>query len=144
MAVKMAKAETIIINQTKEWLQQQSIIDFASLDKNPRGSCKRSDTVIMIKNLPATAKEGELKELFERYGSLRRFLISPFNTLAIAEYEEPSQAQAALKNLAYHKVNFVTPIYLEMAPTGLLKPSTSQPLPSLAAEIGDVAQKQQR
>jgi RNA recognition motif-containing protein len=46
----------------------------------------------MIKNLPATAKEGELKELFERYGSLKRFLVSPFNTLAIAEYEDASQA----------------------------------------------------
>ena len=75
----------------------------------------------MIKNLPATAKESELKELFERYGSLKRFLVSPFNTLAIAEYQDPSQAKAAMKNLAYHKVNFLTPMYLEMAPIGFVK-----------------------
>jgi multiple RNA-binding domain-containing protein 1 len=97
------------------------VIDFEALDRNPRASCKRSDTVILIKNIPATAKEAELKELFERYGSLVRFLVSPFNTLAIAEYADSSQARSALKNLAYHKVNFITPIYLEMAPTGLVK-----------------------
>lgn len=97
----------------------------------------------MIKNLPATAKEGELKELFERYGSLKRFLVSPFNTLAIAEYEDASQAQAALKNLAYHKVNFITPIYLELAPTGFVKP-TSVSWPFEQQPGDEVAQKQQR
>lgn len=66
------------------------MIDFEALDRNPRASCKRSDTVILIKNIPATAKEAELKELFERHGRLLRFLVSPFNTLAIAEYADSS------------------------------------------------------
>ena len=48
-------------------------------------------------------------------------MISPFNTLGIAEYTSKSFAKAALKNLAYHKVNFVNPIYLEYAPKGLVK-----------------------
>ena len=76
---------------------------------------------MLIKNLPYTAKEAEVKELFERYGELKRFLVSPFNTLAIAEYTSKSFAKAALKNLAYHKVNFVNPIYLEYAPKGLVR-----------------------
>ena len=46
----------------------------------------------MIKNLPYTAKEHEIKDLFERYGELVRFLVSPYNTLAIAEYESKSNA----------------------------------------------------
>ena len=71
--------------------------------------------------MPYTAKEAELKELFERYGELKRFMISPFNTLAIAEFTSKSFAKAALKNLAYHKVNFVNPIYLEYAPKGFVK-----------------------
>ena len=75
----------------------------------------------MIKNLPATASDGELKVIFERYGSLERFLVSPFNTLAIAEYTKSSQASAAMKNLAYFKVNYLTPIYLEYAPIGFVK-----------------------
>lgn len=68
------------------------MIDFDALDRNPRGKCKRSDTVLLVKNIPATAKEAELKDLFERHGNLKRFLISPFNTLAIAEYDTSSQA----------------------------------------------------
>lgn len=86
MAVKMAKSETIIINQTKQWLKDQSIIDFDVLEKTARLDCSRNHYILMIKNLPYTAKEAELKELFERYGELKRFMISPFNTLAIAEY----------------------------------------------------------
>ena len=47
--------------------------------------------------------------------------MSPSNTLGIAEYETASQAKAAMKNLAYHKVNYITPIYLEYAPVGFVK-----------------------
>lgn len=121
MAVKMAKSETIIINQTKEWLKEQSIIDFDVLDRIPRADCKRNHYILMVKNLPYTAKEAELKELFERYGEIKRFMLSPFNTLAIAEFTSKSMAKTALKNLAYHKVNFVNPIYLEYAPKGFVK-----------------------
>ena len=126
MAVKMAKSETIIINQTKQWLKEQSIVDFDTLDRTPRADCKRNKYVLLIKNLPYTAKEAELKELFERYGNLKRFMISPFNTLAIAEYTQKSFAKAALKSLAYHKVNFVHPIYLEYAPKGLVRKATDE------------------
>jgi multiple RNA-binding domain-containing protein 1 len=75
--------------------------------------------VILVKNIPYTVKESELVELFERYGVLKTFKVSPSNTLAIAEYETERQAKAAMKNLAYHKVNYIMPIYLEFAPTGL-------------------------
>lgn len=121
MAVKMAKSETIIINQTKQWLKDHNIIDFDILEQTAREDCSRNHYILLIKNLPYTAKEAEVKELFERYGELKRFLVSPFNTLAIAEYTSKSFAKAALKNLAYHKVNFVNPIYLEYAPKGLVR-----------------------
>lgn len=42
--------------------------------------------------------------------------MSPFNTLAIVEYVSAMQAQAAAKNLAYYKINYIMPIYLEFAP----------------------------
>ena len=96
------------------------------LERTPRGECKRNKYVVLIKNLPYTAKEAELKEIFERYGSLVRFMISPFNTLAIAEYSSKSMAQAAMKNLAYYKVNYVNPIYLEYAPKGLVSAKSSK------------------
>lgn len=84
MAVKLASAETLIIQQTKQWLKEHCQIDFDALD---RGKCKRSKTILLVKNIAATVKDTELREIFERYGGLVRLLISPFNTLAIVEYQ---------------------------------------------------------
>ena len=67
MAVKLASSETLIINQTKTWLKEHCNIDFEKVD---RKACARSETIILVKNIPATATESELKEIFERYGNL--------------------------------------------------------------------------
>jgi multiple RNA-binding domain-containing protein 1 len=86
IAVRVAKSETIIINQTKQWMKDNGL-DIDQLEKKDRGTCKRSFTVILIKNIPYTTKEAELRDIFERYGVLKRLMLSPFNTVAIAEYE---------------------------------------------------------
>ena len=116
LAVRMAKAETIIIQQTKDWLRTTLGVNVDELEKSDRAKCKRSFTAILIKNIPANAKESELRELFERYGALKKLEIGPFNTLALAEFENEKQAKAAMKNLAYHKFNYLMPLYLEYAP----------------------------
>jgi len=144
MAVKMAKSETIIISQTKEWLKEQQLIDFDVLDSVPRAQCKRNHYVLMVKNLPYTAKEAEIKELFERYGQVKRFMISPFNTLAIVEFTSKSFAKAALKNLAYHKVNFVNPIYLEYAPKGFVRQNASEDTAGVSAGVEAKEEVQER
>jgi multiple RNA-binding domain-containing protein 1 len=46
----------------------------------------------LIKNIPYTTKEKDLKEIFERYGELQRIILSPFNTIGIVEYKNASQA----------------------------------------------------
>ena len=69
MAVKMAQSETIIVNQTKEWLQQNGI-DLYKLEKTSRKDCKRSDTTLLVKNIPYSTKEKDLNDIFERYGSI--------------------------------------------------------------------------
>lgn len=51
LAVRMAKAETIIINQTKDWMKENGVnIDL--LEKTDRQKCKRSHTIIIVKNIP--------------------------------------------------------------------------------------------
>jgi multiple RNA-binding domain-containing protein 1 len=62
-------------------------IDLDALEKVPRSQCKRSKTTLLVKNIPFSTKEKDLNDIFERYGKLKRMLISPFNTLAIIEYE---------------------------------------------------------
>ena len=85
LAVKMASAETLIINQTKEFLKNNGI-NLDSLDGVARKQVKRSKTILLIKNIPAKTKEAELREIFERYGTVSRFLLSPLNTIGIVEY----------------------------------------------------------
>ncbi len=118
MALKLASAEALIISQTKSWLKENCKLDFDSVE---RQKCQRSKTIILVKNIAATVKDTELRDIFERYGSLVRLLISPFNTLAIVEYSQATQAEAAMRNLSYYKINYLTPIYLEYAPIGTLQ-----------------------
>lgn len=125
IAVKMAQSETIIINQTKEWMKDNGM-DIDVLEKHPRSKCQRSKTTLLVKNIPYTTKERDLRDIFERYGELERLLISPFNTVAIVEYQNENQCQLAAKNLAYYKINFIMPIYLEFAPMGLISDDLKQ------------------
>ena len=134
MAVKLASSETLIISQTKAWLREHCLLDF---DKVDRKKCQRSRKVLLVKNIAASVKEHELREIFERYGALTRLLVSPFNTLAIVEYGQESQAEAAFRNLAYYKINYLTPIYLEYAPEGTLQ-TVQQQNTEDADENGDV------
>lgn len=69
-----------------------------------------------MKNIPFSTKERDLREIFERYGELSSLKVSPFNTLAIVEFKNSAQALTAAKNLAYYKINYIMPIYLEFAP----------------------------
>lgn len=120
LAVRIAKAETIIINQTKDWMKENGI-DLDKLERTDRLKCKRSHTVIIIKNIPYSTQEKDIREVFERYGVLKRLLQSPFNTLGIVEYENEKQAKAAMKNLQHHKINYIMPMYLEYAPVVISK-----------------------
>jgi multiple RNA-binding domain-containing protein 1 len=135
LAVRMAKAETIIISQTKQWMKEKLGVNVDELEKSDRSKCKRSFTAILIKNLPANARVEELRDVFERYGSLKRLELGPFNTLALAEFENEKQAKAAMKNLAYHKFNYLMPLYLEYAPLSMARDHTKdskknkEPLP---------------
>ena len=97
---------------------------------------------MLVKNIPATVKEAELRELFERHGSLERLLVSPFNTLAIVEYHNANQAELAMKNLAYHKINYIQPIYLEYAPMGIV--SKQEKAESSDSDREEVQERQRR
>ena len=53
----------------------------------------RSGTALLVKNLPYTADEGELAELFGKCGTLTRLVLPPTRTLAIVEFQEPQDAR---------------------------------------------------
>lgn len=71
MAVRMALAEAQIIQQTKEALEEEGVNLDALKYHNVR-DYKRSNNVILVKNLPFSTKMNELHQLFSPFGTLSR------------------------------------------------------------------------
>lgn len=72
MAVRLALAETNLVNETKEFFEKHGIV----LDSF--GKKERSDTTILVKNTPFGTSEDDLRELFGKYGDLGRVSASHF------------------------------------------------------------------
>ncbi|KAF9334647.1 hypothetical protein BG006_001777 [Podila minutissima] len=112
MGVRLAVAETQIIMETKKFLQEEGI------NVDAFGKKERSDTVILVKNIPYNTTEQELHDLFGTHGDLGRVLMPPAKTLAIVEFLQPSEARSAFSHLAYRRFKD-TILYLEKAPVGV-------------------------
>uniref|UniRef100_M4BHJ6 RRM domain-containing protein n=1 Tax=Hyaloperonospora arabidopsidis (strain Emoy2) TaxID=559515 RepID=M4BHJ6_HYAAE len=122
MAVRLAIGETMLVKENKDFFAREGLdlnaIEGALVKKPSQqqsAKIERSTTVILIKNLPHTAEEEELAQLFRKHGEISRFLLPPSKTLAVVEFLEPSEARKAFRSLAYKKYQHV-PLYLEWAP----------------------------
>ncbi|KAK5580992.1 hypothetical protein RB653_001019 [Dictyostelium firmibasis] len=135
LAVRMTLMETHVINETKKFLEDQGVI---VQDIGNKG-CKRSNTVLLVKNIPFKTEESELDELFSKFGELSRVVLSPARTLALIEYIHPNEAKTGFKNLAYSKFHHV-PLYLEWAPEGVFK-SPAPPRPQKVIKKTDSTEK---
>jgi multiple RNA-binding domain-containing protein 1 len=112
MAVRLALAETNIITETKEYLENQGV----SLESF-MGKRTRSNTIILVKNIPAATEEEDLVSSFSEFGELNRIILPPARTIALVEYALRNEAKVAFRKLAYSKFKGV-PLYLEWAPEG--------------------------
>ncbi|CAO3565600.1 unnamed protein product [Mortierella alpina] len=112
MGVRLAVAETQIIMETKKFLEEEGI------NVDAFGKKERSDTVILVKNIPFSTTEQELQDLFGTHGDLGRVLMPPAKTIAIVEFLQPSEARSAFSHLAYRRFKD-TILYLEKAPVGV-------------------------
>ncbi|KAH9943660.1 hypothetical protein B0H21DRAFT_810303 [Amylocystis lapponica] len=115
-AVKLALAETHIINETKSFLESHGVILSAL---SPTAHPKRSDTTILVKNIPYGTSADTLRGMFSTYGELRRVLVPPAGTLAVIEYVHVADARNAFRGLAYRRLGNSV-MYLEKAPLGML------------------------
>ena len=123
-AVKLALAETHIINETKSYLGSQGVLldSFSTLAGSSR--VRRSDTVILVKNIPYGTSAETIREMFEAHGELSRVLIPPAGTIAVVEFVHPDEAARAFKAVAYRRLGN-TIVYLEKGPIGIFKESAS-------------------
>jgi multiple RNA-binding domain-containing protein 1 len=130
-AVKLALAETHVITETKSYLSSQGIdLDaFGNEQRRPR-----SDTVILVKNIPYGTSAEQIREMFVTHGELTRVLVPPAGTMAIVEFKHPGEASAAFRAVAYRRLGNSV-IYLEKAPVGLFKSAPLNKPDTLAASI---------
>lgn len=136
-AVRLALAETSVINETRDFLKGEGInVDaFEGVQKQ-----KRSDTVILVKNIPYGTSSEVLQSMFEKHGAVERTVMPPSGTIAIVEMQLPGEAKVAFRSLAYKRLGNSV-LYLEKAPVGIIgsKPKTSD----LANDASDQAKEEQ-
>jgi len=85
LAVRIALGETQIIAETKKALANAGV-NTASLEEIASGNSKgvkRSNHVLLVKNLPFSSSEGELSKMFGKFGSLDKIILPPTRTLAL-------------------------------------------------------------
>ncbi|KAH9990870.1 hypothetical protein BJV77DRAFT_1060893 [Russula vinacea] len=117
-AVKLALAETHIIQETKTYLESQGVLLSAF---SGRG---RSDTTILVKNIPYGTTAEQLREMFGIHGELQRVLVPPAGTLAVIEFAHADEARKAFRAIAYRRLGNSV-IYLEKGPLGMFQPSSA-------------------
>ena len=64
---------------------------------------KRSDKIILVKNLPSGALPSELRAKFEPFGALGRIVMPPSGLAAIVEYHGSINAKKAFTAVAYSR-----------------------------------------
>jgi len=117
-AVQLALGESQIVNDIKDYLINHGV----KLDTFSRNT-KRSDKIILVKNLPSGALPSELRKKFESFGALGRIVMPPAGLAAIVEFHGSINAKKAFTSVAYSR--FVDrPLYLEWAPMNCLEEAT--------------------
>ncbi|CAO1615917.1 unnamed protein product [Parajaminaea phylloscopi] len=114
-AVRLALAETKVIRETKEFLEQEGV-NVATFDQ---GAKARSETTILVKNIPYGTQPDTIREMFEKHGEVDRVLVPPAGTIALVDMVVASEARVAFKALAYRRIGNSL-LYLEKAPDGVM------------------------
>lgn len=120
-AVKLALAETHIIQETRRYFEGEGVV----LETFAKQSIPRSRITILVKNIPYGTTSDTLKTIFDPHGAISRLLIPPSGTLALVEYEHPEDAAHAFRVVAYKRLGNSI-IYLEWAPEGLLSEKSAK------------------
>ena len=118
-AVKLAMAETHVIAETKAYFEETGL-NVESLQ--PR--VPRSQTIILVKNIPYGSTIHTLTDLFSPHGEIERLLLPPSGTLGVVEFKSPADAGRAFKAVAYTRMGNAI-LYLEKGPQGMFKPQPS-------------------
>uniref|UniRef100_A0ACD5YZU6 Uncharacterized protein n=1 Tax=Avena sativa TaxID=4498 RepID=A0ACD5YZU6_AVESA len=126
LAVRIALGETHVIAETKKHLSRSGV-NVAALEENTskrNEKLKRSNHVILVKNLPFNSSEEDLAAMFQKHGSLDKIILPPTRVFALVIFVEATEARHAFKKLLYTRYKD-TPLYLEWAPDDILSPTST-------------------
>ncbi|XP_047065780.1 multiple RNA-binding domain-containing protein 1-like [Lolium rigidum] len=126
LAVRIALGETHVIAETKKHLARSGV-NVAALEENTskrNEKLKRSNHVILVKNLPFNSSEEDLAAMFQKHGSLDKIILPPTRVFALVVFVEATEARHAFKKLLYTRYKD-TPLYLEWAPDNILSPTST-------------------
>eukprot|EP00980_Cylindrotheca_fusiformis_P006336 scaffold1356_cov123-Cylindrotheca_fusiformis.AAC.17 len=124
-AVRLALAETQIIEENRQYFKQHGVDMDALVSANGERDVKRSKTSILVKNLPYDTRVAELIKLFQMGEASLEILLPPSRSIALVKYGHSADAKRAFRKLAYRRFKHV-PIYLEWAPlSASIEPSST-------------------
>ncbi|CAN6236209.1 unnamed protein product [Urochloa humidicola] len=126
LAAVIALAEAQVTAETKKYVSRcgvnvAAMEEFASR-RNEKS--KRSNHVILVKNLPFSTSEEELAAIFQKHGSLDKIILPPTRGFALVVFVEATEARHAFKKLLYTRYKD-TPLYLEWSPENILSPTSA-------------------
>ncbi|WVY91495.1 hypothetical protein V8G54_037009 [Vigna mungo] len=168
LAVRIALGETQVISETKNAFKNAGV-NVEALEElaiKKIDGLKRSNHVLLVKNLPYGSTENELAKMFGKFGSLDKIVLPPTKTLALVYFLllydtltvifllygnlnillvvflEPAEARAAFRGLAYKRYKDA-PLYLEWAPSNILSQSSTSKNDDMNGAIGENDAKRQ-
>ncbi|KAI0344215.1 RNA-binding domain-containing protein [Trametopsis cervina] len=130
-AVKLALAETHVIQETKAFLETNGVV-LTSLS-GPRVA--RSDSILLVKNIPYGTSADQIRELFEPHGQLQRVLVPPAGTMAVVEFVHADEGRKAFRAVAYRRMGNSV-IYLEKGPIGMFAEGSTTKTPEEPITVG--------
>ncbi|MED6138465.1 hypothetical protein PIB30_074456, partial [Stylosanthes scabra] len=138
LAVRIALGETQVISDTKKAFTNAGVnVELLEALANGKvDGLKRSNHVLLVKNLPYGSTENELSKMFGKFGSLDKIILPPTKTLALVVFLEAAEARAAFRGLAYKRYKDA-PLYLEWAPFDILSQSTTSRNNELNTAVGE-------
>lgn len=98
-----------------------------ALSQQNNKAVKRSNQVILTKNIPFNTEVHELSALFGKYGSVSRVVLPPARTIALLEFVHANDAKQAFRDLSYTRFKHL-PLKLEWAPIDILGERKAKPV----------------
>lgn len=94
MAVTLALAETSVIADTKAWLAGHAAVNVSVFEGERDPNAPRSETTILVKNIPFDCEEQDINALFAPYVRTQQHVLQPISKPA-EQVREPGPVRPA-------------------------------------------------